>query len=419
MHQFNPLTLEGSAGDSLEMEDRPHYYSDDHLWVILASMAYLKETGDFGFLEEKIPFYEKDKKGESLESGSVRQHLERGLRFTCKDVGQHGLPLLGFADWNDTVNLPAGAESLFTANLYGKALLEMIALFDYLGDRSAADRFRRDYEEMKSRFEAAAWDGEWYLRYFDDNGEPLGSSKNLYGQIDLNGQSWPVISGFAAPERARTAMDAVYRKLNTKYGIKLTTPGFDGYDPKYGGVTTYPPGAKENGGIFLHPNPWAMIAETLLGNGERAYEYYAQINPAEHNDRIEVYECEPYVYAQNILGDEHPQFGLARNSWLSGTAAWCYQAATQWILGIRPEFGGLRIDPCLPLTWDGFSVARRFRGRGLSITVHNPEGVSKGVTRMTVDGIALPGSLIPPRPARRQAPGGGDLFTSYGVWESL
>jgi cellobiose phosphorylase len=189
-------------------------------------------------------------------------------------------------------------------------------------------------------------------------------------------------------------MDSVYERLNTKYGIRLSAPGFDGYDPKYGGVTTYPPGAKENSGIFLHPNPWAMIAETFLGNGERAYEYYAQINPVAKNDRIEVYECEPYVYAQNILGEDHPQFGLARNSWLTGTASWCYQAATQWILGIRPDYNGLRVDPCIPSTWSGFSMTRRFRGGMLYITVHNPEHVCKGVVKMMVDGETVPGNLI-------------------------
>jgi cellobiose phosphorylase len=395
MHQFNPLTMEGSAGDSQEMEDRPHYYSDDHLWLILATTAYLKETGNLAFLEENLPFYEKDKQGKAIESGTVLEHLRRGLAFTCNDVGQHRLPLLGYADWNDTVNLPTGAESLFTANLYGKALTEMIALMDYLGESASANQYRLDFEEMSSLIESVGWDGEWYIRYFDAEGNPLGSSKNKYGQIFLNGQSWPVISGFASLERGRQAMDSVFRKLNTKHGIKLSAPGFNGYDPKFGGVTTYPPGAKENGGIFLHPNPWAIIAESMLGNGDRAYEYYAQINPARRNDMIELYECEPYVYAQNILGDEHPQFGLARNSWLSGTASWCYQAATQWILGIRPEYYGLRVDPCIPSAWSGFSVARSFRGQLMRIRVHNPNNVCKGVIKMTVNGNALDGNLIP------------------------
>jgi len=395
MHQFNPLTMAGSAGDSAEIEDRPHYYSDDHLWGILAVTMYLKETGDMAFLQEAVAFYDKDKQGNILEHGTVLEHLQRGLAFTREHVGQHGLPLLGFADWNDTVNLQAGAESLFTANLYGKALGEMIALMEYLGDQACALEYRTAYNDMKARVEAAAWDGEWYVRYFDSKGVPLGSARNTYGQIYLNGQSWPVISGFASGQRARRAMDSVYQKLNTRHGIKLSAPGFSGYDPAYGGVTSYPPGAKENGGIFLHPNPWAMIAEAVLGNGDRAYEYYAQINPVGKNESIEIYECEPFVYAQNILGDEHPQFGLGRNSWLSGTATWCYQAATQWILGLHPEYDGLRVDPCIPSFWSGFSAVRRFRGRVLRIIVHNPERCCCGIIRMTVDGNLIPGNRVP------------------------
>jgi cellobiose phosphorylase len=395
VHSFNPLTHEGSVGDSAEMENRPHYYSDDHLWLVLAVTAYLKETGDLGFLDEVVPFYEKDKQGQPLETGSVREHLERCIAFTRQDVGRHGLPLLGFADWNDTVNLPKGAESLFTAHLYGRALLELVGLMEHLGDTKAVEAFRSAYAEMKSRVEALAWDGDWYVRYFDEKGEPLGSHRNKAGQIYQNGQSWAVLSGFASDERALKAMESVHERLNTPYGIKLSAPGFNGYDPNIGGVTTFPPGAKENGGIFLHPNPWAMIAETLLGHGDRAYQYYAQINPAGKNDHIEIYECEPYVYAQNILSNEHSQFGLGRNSWLSGTASWCYQAATQWILGVRPEYDGLRVDPCIPAAWEGFSMRRQFRGTQFTITVHNPRHVCKGVARLVVDGKDLAGSLVP------------------------
>jgi cellobiose phosphorylase len=394
MHSFNPLTLEGSIGDAAEMEDRPHYYSDDHLWSILGVTAYIKETGDVDLLDEIVPFYEKDPQGNPRESASVLTHMQRALNFTRSDTGAHGLPLLGFADWNDTINLARGAESLFTAHLYGRALLEFLALLDFLGKGEEANEWRQAYEQMKRQVEKHAWDGEWYVMYFDHDGTPIGSHKNRYGQIHLNGQSWAVLSGFAAPERARQAMDSVYRHLNTKYGIKLSTPGYNGYDPRYGGVTTYPPGAKENGGIFLHPNPWAMIAETLLGNGDRAYEYYSQINPAAKNDIIDIYESEPYVYPQNILGDEHPQFGLARNSWLSGTASWMYQAGTQWILGIRADYEGLRIDPCIPSRWDGFQARRAFRGVTYHITVKNPKHVCKGVVRTVVDGKQVADNLI-------------------------
>jgi cellobiose phosphorylase len=394
MHSFNPLTMEGSIGDAAEMEDRPHYYSDDHLWSLLGVTAYIKETGDVAFLEEIVPFYEKDKNGNPLETVSVLDHMKRALAFTRTDLGVHGLPLLGFADWNDTINLATGAESLFSAHLYGRALNEFIALLDYLGKQEEADEWRKAHTEMKTRVEEHAWDGEWYVMYFDHDGTPVGSHRNQYGQVHLNGQSWAVLSGFASQERARQAMDSVYKHLNTKYGIKLSTPGYNGFDPRYGGVTTYPPGAKENGGIFLHPNPWAMIAETLLGNGDRAYEYYSQINPAAKNDMIDLYESEPYVYPQNILGDEHPQFGLARNSWLSGTASWMYQTGTQWILGIRAEYEGLRIDPCVPSKWDGFKATRKYRGVTYHITVTNPKHVCKGVEKVMISGGQAEGSLI-------------------------
>lgn len=395
MHQFNPLTMVGSVGDSREMDDRPHYYSDDHLWIVLAVTAYIKETGDHKFLDEVAPFYEKDRQEQPLETGTVHEHLRRALDFTRRDGGPHGLPLLGFADWNDTVNLRKGAESLFTAHLYGKALLEMVELAEWLGDAQAAEQYRGWWAEMRSRVNACAWDGEWYIRYFDADGSPLGSHKNEQGQIFVNGQSWAVISGFATPERGRAALDSVYTRLNTRNGIKLSTPGFNGFDPRKGGVSTYPPGAKENGGIFLHANPWAMIAETLLGRGDRAFEYYNQINPAARNERIEEFESEPYVYPQNILGDEHPLFGLARNSWLSGTAAWAYQAATRYILGLRPTYTGLLIDPCIPARWDGFRARRFFQGAWYEIEVQNPEHICRGVRCIEVDGRTREGKLAP------------------------
>ena len=215
MHQFNPLTLEGSVGDSIEMEDRPHYFSDDHLWGIIAVTAYLKETGDVAFLDEVIPFYDRDKQGDVLESGTVMEHMQRGLDFTHTDTGAHGLPLLGFADWNDTVNLPKGAESLFTANLYGKALQEMIVLMEHLGQIEKAHSHNIAYNEFKDLFNISAWDGRWFIRYLDAKGKPLGSLQNTFGQIYLNGQSWSVISGFASFEYGRRAMDAVYQKSHT------------------------------------------------------------------------------------------------------------------------------------------------------------------------------------------------------------
>jgi cellobiose phosphorylase len=400
MHQFYPLTMEAVVGDAAEMEDRPDYYGDDHLWAVLAAAAYVKETGDTAFLKKALPFYEKDRDGQPLETASVLDHLKRALTFTWTHTGAHGLPLLGYADWNDTVNLRTGAESLFVAHLYGLALLEMIALLHHLGHRQDAAAYEAQYKVMRDRVNAEAWDGalgggDWYVRYFDSDGSPIGSRANEKGRIYLNAQSWAVLSGFATPERAVQALDAARAHLNTSNGLKVGAPGYNGYDPNKGGITTYPPGTKENCGIFLHTNPWMMIAETLVGRGDRAFEYYTQINPATRNDRIDEFEVEPYVYCQNILSDEHPQFGLGRNSWLTGTASWAYQAGTKYILGIRPTYTGLEIDPCIPPDWEGFRATRVFRGATYEIEVRNPDGVSKGVRSMTVDGEAIEGAVAP------------------------
>jgi cellobiose phosphorylase len=396
MHQFYASTMEATEGDSREYHDRPKYYGDDHLWIILAVSAYLKETGDIDFLKRELPFYDKDHHSKQpLESGTVLEHLKRAIEFTHRNKGQHDLPLLGFADWNDTVNLKKGAESLFIANQYGYALKEMMDILEFVNDKQTAEKYKMYYDEMKTAVNKHAWDGEWYVRYFDYDGTPLGSKSNTHGKIYINSQSWAVISGFAPDDKALKCLESLNKYLNTSKGMKLSYPGFNGYDKDKGGITTYPPGAKENGGIFLHTNPWVMIAETIVGNGDRAFQYYIQINPASKNEIIDEYEIEPYCYAQNILGDEHPQFGLARNSWLSGTSSWTYQAATKYILGIQPMLNGLKIDPCIPKDWKGFSVTRVFRGAKYEITVENPNRVSKGVVKVLVDDKEIQGNIVP------------------------
>ena len=394
MHQFNPLSKIGSSGDSEEMEDRYHFYSDDHLWLVLAVVSYIKETGDLDILTKKIPFYEKEKSGNPIENATVIDHIHRALEFTQLNVGRHGLPLLGFADWNDTVNLPKGAESLFTSNLFGLVINELIPILEKTMNTEFLAVSRKMYQDMKEKVESFGWDGSWYFRYFDHEGNPIGASQDEYCQIYLNGQTWPVISGFASDERRKSAMASVFEKLYTPNGIKISSPPFNGYDPIYGGITTFPPGVKENGGIFVHPNPWAMMAETILGNGDRAYQYYSATNPANRNENIESYECEPYVYPQNIISDKHPQFGLARNSWLTGGAAWHYIAATQYILGIMAEIDGLRIDPCIPSQWDGFKMTRKFRGKIYRIEVHNPDHVCKGVRRILINEKEIESNLL-------------------------
>jgi cellobiose phosphorylase len=398
MHQYFPSTMEANMGDAREMEDRPKYYGDDHLWIVLTVAAYLRETGNMDFLRKDIPFYDKEKHtGKPLESGTVWEHLCRSLRFTWNDRGAHGLPHLGYADWNDTVNLPKGAESMFNANLFGKALQDAIDIARATGKTAEAAEFQGYYDGMKKIFNDTSWDGEWWKRWYTHEGKPIGSNENQYGKLYTNGQSWPVISGFAEGERAIKAMDAVAKHMNTKNGVKLSWPGYNGFDPALGGVSTYPPGAKENGGIFLHANPWVMIAETLLGRGDKAFQYYKQINPAAKNDTIDVFESEPYCYPQNMLGDEHPQFGLGRNAWLSGTSSWTYQAATQWICGVRTGFNGLTVDPCIPAAWDGFGITRVWRGATYRISVKNPAHVSKGVKSISVDGTPLDAAAVAAR----------------------
>jgi cellobiose phosphorylase len=396
MHQYFPSSMEANEGDSREKEGHPKYYGDDHLWIVLTVASYLKETGNLKFLNKQIPFYNKKKELKKRETGSVMEHLKRSLAFSWKDRGKHGIPHLGFADWNDTVNLPTGAESLFNASLFAKALIEMTDICEAIGDKKLATQYKTWYAAIKDKVNKVAWDGEWYVRWFDEKGKALGSRKNKVNKIDSLGQSWPVISGIAPVERAKTALKSVYKLLNTKNGIKLSWPGYTGFDPHVGGVSTYPPGAKENGGIFLHANPWIMIAETIVGNGDRAFQYYNQINPAaKNNGKIDEFESEPYCYPQNILGSEHKQFGLARNAWLSGTSSWTYQAATQYILGIRATFKGLLIDPCIPKSWNEFKVTRQFRGTTYEIIVKNPKGVSKGVKTILVDNMEIVGKIVP------------------------
>ena len=235
----------------------------------------------------------------------------------------------------------------------------------------------------------------WYRRYYTEEGEAIGSKENQQGQIYTNAQSWAILADFVVEGRGEIALNSVREKLNTSFGIKLSGPGYNKFDPAKGGVTTYPPGAKENGGIFLHSNPWVVIAETKLGRSDRAFEYYNQINPAARNEQMDTYEAEPYCYPQNILGDEHPQFGLARNTWLSGTASWLYQAVTQHILGVRPSYHGLVIDPCIPKDWKSYEVVRKLRGKTYSIFVNNPDGHQTKLSSLSANGKEISSQTIP------------------------
>ncbi len=381
-HLFFPLTGEGSFGDA--PVKKFDWYSDDHIWLILAVNSYIKETGDFEFLNSTILY--NDKKTEA----SVMEHLEKAMEFTYNHRGPNGLALAGRADWNDTLNLDMGngiAESVFSSMLYCKAALEMIEIAKYMKLDQSVQKHKNMYEEMKNTINDSCWDGEWYKRAFDDEGNVLGSKENEFGKIFINSQSWAIMSSLASEQQAKTCLESVNKHLNTKYGIVSVYPAYKEFDESKGGITTYPPGAKENGGIFVHTNPWVMIAETMMGNGDMAYKYYEQILPAKRNNDADLLEVEPYVYCQNILGKEHPQFGIGRNSWLTGTSAWNYVAATQYILGIRPEFESLTVDPCIPSNWKGFKVTRVFRGCTYNIEVRNPDGACRGVKKIIVDGV--------------------------------
>ncbi|HEX3046847.1 MAG TPA: glycosyl transferase, partial [Bacillota bacterium] len=383
-HLYFPLLETGGFGDApIKKFD---WYSDDHLWIILAITDYLKETGDFDFLDSIVAYADKQTEG------SVWEHMVRALAFTDKYRGPHQLALAGRADWNDTLNLDLGngiAESVFTSMLYCRALLDMGELCNYLGKKEDAAKYQQLFEEMKEIINKTCWDGEWYKRAFDDNGKPLGSKECESGKIFINSQSWAILGEIASPEYAKLSLASVEKHLNTKYGAVAVYPAYPYYDPAKGGITTFPPGTKENGGIFLQTNPWVMMAHTMMGDGEKAFQYYKQILPIYRNDDAENFEMEPYVYCQNILGKEHPQFGIGRNSWLTGTASWNFVAISQYILGIRHDYDSLIVDPCVPSTWKRFTAKRVFRGATYLIEVQNPRGVNKGVAKITVDGTEV------------------------------
>ncbi len=287
------------------------------------------------------------------------------------------------------------AVSVMIAEMYVMAAGLLAELAAHHGRSAEADKYRRLGDEMAGRINATCWDGAWYLRAFDDAGSPVGTAAAEEGRTWLESQTWAVLSGVADKDRAAACMDAVKKHLATKYGIVLFAPGYTTYHPELGYVSVFPAGLKENAAIFCHTNPWAMIAETMRGDGAAAFAYYKAILPSASNSRADLRFTEPYVYAQMIAGREHKDFGQAKNSWLTGTASWNFVAISQYILGVRPELDGLRIDPCIPPTWKGFSVDRVFRGDTYGVVVRNPRRVSRGVARMTVDGKPVEGNLVP------------------------
>jgi cellobiose phosphorylase len=401
-HQYQPLTKKGNA-------DIGENFNDDPLWLILSTTLYIKETGDFSILEENVSYENDETKAQPL-----LDHLNRSFLHVVNNLGPHELPLIGRADWNDCLNLNCfstnpdetfqttenkeggTAESVMIAGmfvLYGK---EYANLLNRLGKTDEAKNVLSEVKKMNEAIAKHAWDGEWFMRAYDFFGNKIGSHENDEGKIfiESNGfctmaaigkeKGWPIL-----------ALDSVKKYLDCEYGIVLNNPVYTEYDLSKGEITSYPEGYKENAGIFCHNNPWIMIGETIAGNGNRAYEYYRKICPSYLEEISDLHRTEPYVYAQMIAGKDAWKPGEAKNSWLTGTAAWNFFAISQHILGIQPDYDGLVINPCIPKKWNGFKIQRKFRGTTFNIKVSNPSHVSKGVKEVFVDGVRIEGNKVP------------------------
>ncbi|MDD3428513.1 MAG: N,N'-diacetylchitobiose phosphorylase [Oscillospiraceae bacterium] len=354
--------------------------SDDALWLVSTIVDYVKETGDIAFVDRRIRYADK---GED----TVYDHMKTILDFSARMVGQHGICQGLRADWNDCLNL-GGGESAMVSFLHVWALDNFIQLATYLGRKEDAAFYEDIRKNVVTVCQKQLWDGEWYLRGFTKSGRPIGTQAQAEGKVHLESNAWAVLSGAADARHGKAAMDAVYNYLFTPYGLMLNAPAYSQPDDEIGFVTRVYKGLKENGSIFSHPNPWAWAAECCLGRGDRAMELYNALCPAAQNDKIEVRKCEPYSYCQFVTGKDHTCFGEAHHPFMTGSGGWSYIAATRYMLGIKPNFEGLEIDPCIPKAWDSFTVKRVFRGATYSITVQNPAHVCHGVAHILVNGTA-------------------------------
>ncbi|MGD0610977.1 MAG: N,N'-diacetylchitobiose phosphorylase [Anaerolineales bacterium] len=361
--------------------------SDDALWIIASVCEYVKETGEVSFFDEQVPFADGGR-------ASVYEHLKRSLDFSAEQVGQTGICKGLRADWNDCLNL-GGGESAMVSFLHYWALQTFIAAAAFLGRRADVEKYTALAGKVRQACEEALWDGSWYIRGITRKGSRIGSARNEQGKIFLESNTWAVVSEAASPERARQCMDAVDEHLYSRFGLHLLWPAYTRPDDDIGYVTRVYPGVKENASIFSHPNPWAVVAECKLGRGDRAMKFYEALLPASQNDLIEIRQAEPYSYCQFIMGRDHTAFGRARHPWLTGSAGWMYHAVTHWILGVRVDYNGLIIDPCIPASWKEFEVTRGWRSATYRIKVTNPHGVQKGVRALTLNGQPVQGPIPP------------------------
>jgi cellobiose phosphorylase len=401
-HQYQPLTKRGNS-------DIGSGFNDDPLWLVAGVSAYVRETGDTSILDVPVPF-------DNDESTDVplMEHLKRSVDYTLTHLGPHGLPLIGRADWNDCLNLncfsahpgepfqttgPSEgpvAESVFIAAMFVKYGHAYADLARFTGDAAEADRLDAAADEMEKRIERDGWDGEWFLRAYDAAGNKVGSHECEEGQIYIETQGFCPLAGVGLEDGlAEQALASAKERLDTEFGVMILQPAYTRYHLELGEISSYPPGYKENAGIFCHNNPWISISECMVGHGDRAFKVYRKICPAYLQDKMETHTTEPYVYSQMVAGRDAVHFGQAKNSWLTGTAAWTFVNLSQYILGIRPELEGLAVDPCLPKASDGFTVTRVFRGDTYHIHVTNPKHVEKGIAKLVVDGTELSGNLIP------------------------
>jgi cellobiose phosphorylase len=402
-HQYQPLTKRGN-------NDIGGGFNDDPMWLILGTVSYIKETGDFGILDEKVPF-----DNDMNVARSLFDHLTVSFDHVVNNLGPHGLPLIGRADWNDCLNLNcfsndpnesfqttenktegSKAESVMIAGLFVVYGRDYVELCKRLGKNEEALRAQKHVDKMVDVIKKHGWDGKWFIRAYDYYGKKIGSNENEEAKIFIESNGWCTMAGIGKEEGMCTkALDSVKERLDSKYGIVLNNPAFTKYYIEYGEISSYPAGYKENAGVFCHNNPWIMIGETVVGNGNRAWDYYKKICPSYLEDISELHKTEPYVYAQMVAGKDAFEPGEAKNSWLTGTASWNFYAVTQYMLGIRPEYDGLLIDPCIPTDMKGFTITRKFRSATYHIEIVNPNGKSRGIGEVTVDGKPHKSNLIP------------------------
>lgn len=381
VHNWDKLTREGKVTD----------HSDDPQWLVLSAIFFLKETGDLGFLKETVDYYDSG-------SGTVLQHLIRAIEYSLKHLSPRHLPYRLTADWNDAFNpeRQGGGESQMVACQICYNLREMAPILEGVGEHALVAKYQQTYDKIKDSINKYFWDGSWYIRSTTNSGSPLGSKKNRYQKIDISAQTWAVLSGVADEKRGIKAMDAVWKRLNTKYGPAIFLPAFQHPEEKYGVISQFAPGTKENGAIFNHPVSWAVIAEAMLGRGDQAFKFWQETNFTYRVADPEIYRIEPYVYAEFVYGPEHPEFGRGSFAWATGSASWFWRGCLDYILGIQPVLGGLKIDPCLPKDWRQVEVTRQFRGADYHIRILNPFRVSKGIDRIIVNGVRLTGNVIRP-----------------------